>query len=323
MDLGPLLGSTLLPFILTTLLTELLIRLLRSKGLVVRDYHKQGMKMVPRPGGPSIFAGSMASMAVLYYFMPSEDLLAMVLSVAIAFAVGMLDDFFTLGGIEKPLLLTLSAVPILALGAYDYHLRFPLFGAARLSIVYPILVVLSMPVVSNTVNMIDVMNGVVSSFMIIATIPLAFFFLLQGNEEMLLASLILISVCLAFYLYHRYPSKIFPGDSGALALGAMYGALAIVGRAEFVGMVALFPAIINSFSYLASVKGFIEHRKVKERPIEVEGGMLKASRSVKAPITLVRMLLLEGPLCERDVAKNIAILASFSSALAILTAVMI
>ena len=44
-----------------------------------------------------------------------------------------------------------------------------------------------------------------------------------------LSSLPLGFVSLAFYKYHKVPSKIFPGDSGALTLGAMYGAIAIVG----------------------------------------------------------------------------------------------
>lgn len=323
MDLTPLLASTVLPFFLTLIMTKLLIGFLNSKGLVVKDYHKSGSRMVPRPGGLAIFLGSVVPLFFIYVLTHNEGMLALALSTSIAFAVGLLDDFFTLGGVEKPLLLVLSALPILMLGAYDYHLHFPLFGAARLSIVYPILVLAAIPVVSNAVNMIDVMNGVVSSFMIIATIPLAIFFALEGNQPMLLSSLVMISTCIAFYHYHRYPSRIFPGDSGTLALGAMYGAMVIVGRAEFVGMVALFPAVINSFSYLTSVKGFVEHRRVKERPVEVSGGMLRASKSLKAPITLVRMILLEGPLGERDVAKNIAILTALSSALAILTALMI
>lgn len=105
---------------------------------------------------------------------------------------------------------------------------------------------------------------------------------------------------MAFYAYHRYPSRIFPGDSGALALGAAYGALAIIGQAEIVGIVALLPAIFNTFFYLFSVRGFLEHSKVKERPVEVKEGLLYSSKDAKAPLTLLRLILVEGPMSERE-----------------------
>ena len=53
--------------------------------------------------------------------------------------------------------------------------------------------------------------------------------LILQNYEIAIASLPLGFASLAFYKYHKFPSKIFPGDSGALTLGAMYGAIAIVG----------------------------------------------------------------------------------------------
>ena len=83
------------------------------------------------------------------------------------------------------------------------------------------------------------------------------------NYEIAIASLSLVFVSLAFYKYHKFPSKIFPGDSGALTLGAMYGAIAIVGEVEVIAAIALGPAIINSFLFLSSMKRIVEHRENK------------------------------------------------------------
>ena len=128
---------------------------------------------------------------------------------------------------------------------------------------------------------------------------------------------------MAFYKYHKIPSKIFPGDSGALTLGAMYGAIAIVGGVEIIAAVALLPAVINSFLFLSSVKRIVEHRQIKGKPVEfTDDSLLKATDDKTAPITLVRLILAGGPLSEKQVGFTIFKLAIFSGILAVITAFM-
>ena len=88
----------------------------------------------------------------------------------------------------------------------------------------------------------------------------------MADSEIFLAALPLLFATIAFYKYHKFPSRIFPGDSGTLLLGAMYGAVAIAGSSEIIGVIALLPAVMNSFLFLASVKRIVEHRQVKARP---------------------------------------------------------
>jgi UDP-N-acetylglucosamine--dolichyl-phosphate N-acetylglucosaminephosphotransferase len=126
---------------------------------------------------------------------------------------------------------------------------------------------------------------------------------------------------LAFYKYHKLPSKIFPGDSGALTLGAMYGAIAIVGGVEIIAAVALLPAVINSFLFLASVKKIVEHRQIKGKPVDhTDDFKLRATSDKSAPVTLVRLILAGGPLSEKQVGYEIFKLTIFSGILAIITA---
>jgi len=240
---------------LTYALLRLLIRFLKQKQWVVMDYHKKERPMVPKPGGPAILAGFLVGEAALYFYFQAPGLLALMATTGIAGAIGLLDDIVTLGGIVKPASLILASLPILLLGTYDFNLRFPFFGTVFLPIIYPLLILIAIPVVSNTVNTIDVLNGVVSGFMVIASLPILILLLLAGNTVMAAATGVFTVVAAAFYLVHRYPSKIFPGDSGSLSLGAAYGALVIIGRAEMMGVIALIPAILNSFFVISSVKG--------------------------------------------------------------------
>jgi UDP-N-acetylglucosamine--dolichyl-phosphate N-acetylglucosaminephosphotransferase len=125
---------------------------------------------------------------------------------------------------------------------------------------------------------------------------------------------------LAFYKYHKNPSRIFPGDSGTLLLGAMYGSVAIAGNSEIIGVIALLPAVMNSFLFLSSVKRIVEHRQVKSRPtVLTEDFKLAASSDSSAPITLLRLILTGGPLSETKIVHQIFVLAAFSAVLSFIS----
>jgi len=310
-------------FVTVYAITPSLIKVLTKKNMVVKDYNKEVVTMVARPGGPSILAGILASELTLYAFFSSTAILAIIITTSLAFLVGLADDKKVLGGWFKPLALAASALPIILLGVYDPHLAFPLFGSVKIPELYLALIIFIIPVMGNTINSIDVLNGVASGFMTIASFALTICLVIVHNYDVALASLPLGFVSLAFYKYHKVPSKIFPGDSGALTLGAMYGTLSIVGHVEIIAAIALLPAVINSFLFLSSVKRIIEHRQIKANPVvHTEDFKLMASPDKSAPVTLVRLILANGPLTEKQVGFVIFKLALFSAALAIITSFM-
>jgi len=210
-------------------LTPILIKVLGRRNLVVQDVNKKGSVMVPRPGGISIVVGIVASEIVLYLFFPISEILAIIITSVLGFSVGIIDDKKTMGGWFKPLALAFCAAPILLLGAYDSNLSFPLFGSVQIPSLYLALVVFMIPITGNTFNSIDVLNGVVSGFTTIASFALAISLFILQNYEIGIACLCLAFASLAFYKYHKFPSRIFPGDSGSVMFGATYGVIAIVG----------------------------------------------------------------------------------------------
>lgn len=304
-------------FLTIYFLTPVAIKSLTARGKVVPDAHKQNRPSVPRPAGPAIMAGIAAAEIVLYALTLNSAVLAILLTTAIAFAIGYVDDNKVLPGWFKPVALLAAAVPLVALGAYGTNLNL-IFGSAFIPLLYVPLIFIIIPITGNTVNSIDVLNGAASGFLIVATIPLlASIAIFGGSIEVFLAGLPLLFGTLALYRYHKFPSRIFPGDSGTLLLGAMYGALAVAGRSEIVGVIALLPAVMNSFLFLASVKRLVEHRQVKTRPVNLLSDYrLAASRDKFAPATLVRLILADGPLDEREIVKHILRLAIFAAFLA-------
>jgi len=319
----PVVLVSAIAFFSVYIITPFLIRALEKRNLVVKDYNRVGGAMIPRPGGPSIIIGILASEITLYAFFPAIEIVAILVTTSLAFIVGMIDDRKTLGGWFKPVALAVSAIPIILLGAYDSNLAFPLFGAVKIPVLYLVIIIFMIPITGNTINSIDVLNGVASGFITIASFTLTISLFVMQNYEIAIASLPLGLVSLAFYKYHKFPSRIFLGDSGALTLGAMYGVIAIVGQVEVIAAVALLPAVINSFLFLSSVKRVIEHRQIKLNPVtHTDDFKLMATTDRDAPVTLVRLILAGGPMTEKQIGFVIFRLALFSAALAIITAFM-
>ena len=304
-------------------MTPAAIRSLTAKRKVVPDAHKPEKPQVPRPAGPVIMISIAAAEIVLFFLTMNIAVFAILLTTAIAFLVGYIDDSRrVMPGWFKPVALLAAAIPLVVLDIYgvgEVHgdsLNL-IFGSAHIPLLYIPFIFIIIPITGNTINSIDVLNGVASGFLIIATIPLLASIAIFGSREVFLAALPILFATIAFYRYHKFPSRIFPGDSGTLLLGAMYGAVAIAGSSEIIGVIALLPAVMNSFLFLASVKRIIEHREVKARPtILTDDFKLAASTDSTAPATLVRLIVVDRPLGERETGYQIFKLATFTALLA-------
>src|ERR671924_2044980 len=217
-------------FFAVLFMTPVAIKSLTAKGKVVPDAHKPEKPQVPRPAGPVIAASIIAAEIVLFALTMNTAVLAILLTTAIAFLIGYIDDIRVMPGWFKPVSLLAAAVPLVVLDifvgeVYGESLNL-IFGRAFIPILYIPLIFVIIPITGNTINSIDVLNGVASGFLIIATIPLLASIAIFGSDEVLfLAALPLLFAAIAFYKFHKFPSRIFPGDSGTLLLGAMYGAL--------------------------------------------------------------------------------------------------
>ena len=240
-----------------------LVSYLERRRMCVADVNKKGDVAVARPGGPAILAGMAAGTLILAAGTGQWSLAAAIATVAAACAVGYVDDRRVMPGWFKPALLVAAAVPLIIFGEYGTDMEFPPFGTVSIPVLYLGVILVIIPITGNTINSIDVMNGVASGYMAIAGGAVAAVLAMLGRWEAFGLCIILVGASLAFYRYHRIPSRIFPGDSGALALGAMYGCVAIYGGVEVAAAVALLPAVANSFFFLYSVRRIVEHRQVR------------------------------------------------------------
>lgn len=308
--------------------TPPLVRLLRRRGSTAPDLHKPGLPQVASPGGPALMAALAAGMCAAYALSPSAHVLAVLASALAGFAVGCVDDRRVTPGWFKPAALAGAAAPLLLAGAYDHSLVFPLFGAVSIPVLYAGVAAAAVSVSGNTVNSIDIFNGLASRFVAIAGGALTAGILIIESASpspqygAAAAGAALTFAAVGFYRYHRFPSSVFPGNSGALALGTAYGAVAVAGGAEVVAAVAALPAVLNSFLYLASVRRLAEHRGVA-RPVKLGAdSKLRDAGDERAPMTLARLLLSRRPMTEQEASGAVLRLAAFSGVLAVATAAM-
>ncbi|MGC8849080.1 MAG: hypothetical protein ACP5K1_02320 [Candidatus Bathyarchaeia archaeon] len=323
----PIILAALLSFIMGVFATPLIASHNRKRGIVGVDVHKPHRPIIPEACGLAIILAAIspiAAAALICGGRVSLEYMALTLLGLTAGLIGLWDDLKPLNPKVKPLLTALAGLPILLLNAYTPRPMLPFIGATRLTLVYPILVLVGIAVTANAVNMMDVFNGVMPGTCGIIAASTTLTLMAMGRWDTAYASAALAGALAAFYIYNRYPAKVFDGDSGSLFVGAMLGGLAITGRLEVFMVVALMPHIMNAFYSLSSIGRLYERREVSSRPIMIlEDHRLDASPDERAPLTLARIILVHGPLDERGIVKVMAALTLLSSILAVLTLLMI
>lgn len=309
-------------FFVTFAATPIIGKVMRKHGITGKDVHKLGTKELPEVCGLAILIGLTVGVAIYTIIFPNamREAAAFIGTVLIAGAIGLVDDLRPLSARIKPLLTAVACIPILLLGTYDPFPIIPFVGPVRFTIIYPLMIPVALAVTSNSINMMDVMNGAMAGTVSIISVAITAILLFSGQEGTAALAVGLLAALLAFYYFNRYPAKVFGGDTGSLAVGAALGALAILGRIETVVVVALIPHIMNAFYGLASVGRLYERREIRQRPTELlKNGNLQASAEGNAPITLARIILAAGQLGEREIVRGMIILTLVSSILAVLT----
>lgn len=99
--------------------------------------------------------------------------------------------------------------------------------------VYVILVLGVMLGTTNAVNLTDGLDGLAAGSVTIAAASYGVIAYLLGNVDLAVFAGSLAGTCLGFVWFNAHPAAVFMGDTGALALGAALGILAILTRTPF------------------------------------------------------------------------------------------
>jgi len=230
----------LIGFFTTLFFIPFWIKKAKELGLVGKDIHKLEKSEIAESGGVGVLfgfiLGTLSYVAIMtFLFNNSQDLtetFVLLSTVLIASLIAVIDD--ALGwkkGLSKKsrlFFLFFAAIPLMVINAGDSTMMGINFG-----LFYPILFIpLGIIGATATFNFIAGYNGLEVSQGIILLSGIAIALFLTEKRGLSLIALVMIFCLLAFYLFNKFPSTIFPGDTLTYSVGALIACLAILGDIE-------------------------------------------------------------------------------------------
>jgi len=195
---------------------------------------------IPRMGGLAIFLGFLLS--VLLFVPMSRPLEGVLLGSVIIVATGAVDDVVSLKAWVK-LLLQITAACV----AVYYGVRIEVLGNLNIfsSNDYVTLASWSVPItvlwivgITNSVNLIDGLDGLAVGVSTISSLTMLVIALLVADSSVAVVLAALVGACIGFMPYNLNPAKIFMGDTGSLLLGYVLATMSVLGLFKFYALVS-------------------------------------------------------------------------------------
>lgn len=145
---------------------------------------------------------------------------------------------------------------VLSRGSLDTTLMIPFMGQIDLSIMYAFFVVFWLVGFSNATNLTDGIDGLLASTSIVGLLAYAVIAIVQKQFGVLYFIAILLGSMIGFFLFNRKPARIFMGDVGSLAVGAMFATVSILLKQEWTLLMIGIVYVIETASVMLQVAYF-------------------------------------------------------------------
>lgn len=126
----------------------------------------------------------------------------------------------------------------------------------HLGIFYLLFVIFWVVGFSNAVNLTDGIDGLSSISVVISLLAYGIIAYNQHQFDVLLMIMSMVGALIAFFVFNKKPAKIFMGDVGSLALGAMLAAISIALRQEWTLLLIGLVYVIETASVMLQVSYF-------------------------------------------------------------------
>lgn len=270
----PYVVALLVAWLATDLLIPHVVRLAKLIGKMDEpDPRKVHKEPIPRLGGIAIFLGSICALVVLEllqpgFFTKQTHWYGIIIGSSLMFLLGVIDDLKTLSAKFKFVFQIGVALIAYYMGVKILVLSNPLGGM----LVLPEWLSVAMTVfwlvgITNTINLIDGLDGLAAGVSMIAGITLSII-AMQTNQYLgAVIILTLVGSTIGFLRYNFNPAKIFMGDSGSLFLGFTLAAISITGVLKLAATVTiLLPLLILGVPILDTTFAIVR-RALSGKPI--------------------------------------------------------
>jgi len=195
---------------------------------------------IPRMGGLAIFLGFILS--VLLFAHVDRTIQGILLGSVIIVATGAVDDIVSLNAWVKLVLQIIAASVAVFYGVRIEVLVNPIVWS---SADYWVLGKLSIPLtvfwivaITNSVNLIDGLDGLAVGVSTISSLTMFVIALIVAVDNVAVILAALVGACIGFMPYNLNPAKIFMGDTGSLLLGYILATMSVLGLFKFYAVVS-------------------------------------------------------------------------------------
>jgi UDP-N-acetylglucosamine--dolichyl-phosphate N-acetylglucosaminephosphotransferase len=240
-------------FLIALFCLPIWIKKAKSEGLSGKDMQKVDKEEVAEAGGVcavmGFIFGSLIYIGIRTFIFGSYNhameifcLLSVILIISF---VGFTDDILGwkkgLSKFSRVLFLAFAALPLLAINAGQT------ISGTNLELVYPLfLVAIGVIGASATFNFLAGYNGLETCQGIIIVSALSIVTYITGDRWLSVIGMIMVAGLFAFYIFNKYPAKVFPGDILTYPVGALIAIMAILGSIEKIAIFFFIPYILET-----------------------------------------------------------------------------
>ena len=263
------------------------------------DIHRSGLPEIAECGGVILV---IAYLIGLFFFVPfnvsiveasEQELVGTAATVLFLALVGFFDDVYCVRWRIKSLTPLIGGIPLAVMELARTTistpfgiLDFAMLGLYGLIVFHFVIIPLIVTASANIVNMFAGLNGLEAGSAAIMAAAIIFLSLLRGGKQLISAIILIpfLGAVLAFLVFNKYPSRVFPGDVGTLSMGAILVCSAMLGNLERAVLIMFIPYIANAVLF------FIGKSRGREPPREAA---MNADGTLPAPsIWSLRSVLL-------------------------------
>ncbi len=248
----------------------------RHLGQAIRDdivsthFIKKG---TPTMGGVGIVLAILFTTLLNFSFLNVKILIILALMFSF-FLIGFFDDYIKIRyknskGLSAGLRFTLEIMfTMLALVFLNFnqqsmwHIHLP-NDYVYLGPFFIFLIVFMIVGSANAVNMADGLDGLAGGLIILSYLPFLLVSLKSNNYAISILITSIIGANIGFLIHNAHPAKIFMGDSGSLANGALLALLAFLLESEYLLVISGGIFIIETISVILQVGYFkLTHKRI-------------------------------------------------------------
>lgn len=253
------------------ILTPQVIQLAKKIGAMdAPDARKVHVQPVPRLGGLAIYFAFMIAMFCTVEI--TTEIIGLIIGATIIVIVGIIDDLKNLPARVKLLGQIIAAAVMVLFDIRIDWITNPFGGYIFDDVIY--LEYLAVPVtlfwivgLTNTVNLIDGLDGLAAGVSMIASITILLVALQQNDIMIAVLMAALAGSAFGFLHYNFNPAKIFMGDTGSMFLGYILAGVSILGAVKSAATIALIVPIFALGLPILDTTFAIVRRYMSGKPI--------------------------------------------------------